>query len=48
MAALAGISPDEAFEILRKRARSNRQRLAEVALAVLDGHDQLDDLREGE
>ena len=48
VAALAGISPDEAFELLRKRARSNRQRLAEVALAVLDGHDQLDDLREGD
>ena len=48
VAALAGISPDEAFEVLRRRARSNRQRLAEVALAVLEGHDQLDDLRNPE
>ncbi|MFZ2016281.1 MAG: GAF and ANTAR domain-containing protein [Nocardioides sp.] len=37
LAALLGISPEEAFEVLRTRARSHQQRLAEVAQAVLDG-----------
>jgi GAF domain-containing protein len=40
IAALAGVSPDEAFKLLRGRARSHQQRLVEVAQAVLDGADQ--------
>jgi GAF domain-containing protein len=35
VAALAGITPDEAFELLRARARSSQQRLVDVAQAVL-------------
>jgi GAF domain-containing protein len=36
VAAMAGISTDEAFEILRGRARSSRQRLVDVARAALE------------
>ena len=36
VAALRGITTDEAFELLRSRARSSRQRLVDVAQAVLD------------
>jgi AmiR/NasT family two-component response regulator len=36
VAALRGISIDEAFELLRTRARSNQRRLVDVAQAVLD------------
>jgi GAF domain-containing protein len=37
VARLEGISVDEAFDVLRQRARSSRTRLAEVAAAVLAG-----------
>jgi len=36
VAALRGISTDEAFELLRSRARSHQKRLVDVAQAVLD------------
>jgi GAF domain-containing protein len=36
VAATAGISTDEAFEILRVRARSSQKRLVDVARSVLD------------
>jgi GAF domain-containing protein len=36
VAALRGITPDEAFELLRSRARSSQKRLVDVAQAVLD------------
>jgi GAF domain-containing protein len=36
VAALEGITPDEAFELLRRRARSSRTRLADVAQSILD------------
>ena len=36
LARIEGVSVDEAFEILRSRARSNRQRLVDVAAEVLD------------
>jgi len=36
VAALRGISIDEAFELLRTRARSNQRRLVDVAQPVLD------------
>jgi GAF domain-containing protein len=36
VAALRGISTDEAFEVLRTRARSHETRLVDVAQAVLD------------
>jgi GAF domain-containing protein len=36
VAALEGITPDEAFERLRGRARSSRTRLVEVAQSILD------------
>jgi GAF domain-containing protein len=39
VAALDGITTDEAFEVLRSRARSGRRRLVDVAQSVLDdGH----------
>jgi len=37
VAALDGITTDEAFEVLRSRARSSQTRLVDVARAVLDG-----------
>jgi GAF domain-containing protein len=36
VAALRGISTDDAFDLLRTRARSNQRRLVDVAQAVLD------------
>ncbi|HEY3529176.1 MAG TPA: GAF and ANTAR domain-containing protein [Nocardioides sp.] len=36
VAALRGITTDEAFELLRSRARSSQKRLVDVAQAVLD------------
>ncbi len=36
LARIEGVSVDEAFEILRTRARANRQRLVDVAAEVLD------------
>jgi GAF domain-containing protein len=36
VAAVAGITTDEAFELLRRRARSDRKRLVDVAQAALD------------
>jgi GAF domain-containing protein len=36
VAALAGITPDEAFSLLRSRARSGQRRLVDVARAVLE------------
>ena len=36
LARIEGVSVDEAFEILRSRARSKRQRLVDVATEVLD------------
>jgi GAF domain-containing protein len=36
VAALEGITPDQAFEVMRSRARSSRQRLVDVAQAVLN------------
>jgi GAF domain-containing protein len=36
VAALRGITTDEAFELLRSRARSSQKRLVEVAQAVLE------------
>jgi GAF domain-containing protein len=47
VAALADLSPDEAFELLRARARSHRQRLLDVAQAVLDGEITRADLQPG-
>jgi len=38
VAAIAGISADEAFELLRTRARSSQRRLVDVAQSVLDEH----------
>jgi AmiR/NasT family two-component response regulator len=35
LARIEGVGVDEAFEILRSRARSSRQRLVDVAAAVL-------------
>ena len=35
MSALRGVSPDEAFVLLRTHARDQRLRLSDVALAVL-------------
>jgi GAF domain-containing protein len=40
VAAKAGISTDEAFEILRTRARSSQRRLVDVARAVLEEDNQ--------
>jgi GAF domain-containing protein len=45
VAALRGVSTDEAFELLRTQARSHQKRLVDVAQAVLDerqGPDQQD------
>ena len=36
VAALSAITPDEAFEVLRARARSSRMRLVDVARSVLE------------
>ena len=36
VAAVDGITTDEAFEVLRSRARSSRKRLVDVAQSVLD------------
>ena len=36
LARIEGVSVDEAFELLRSRARSNRQRLVDVAAEVLE------------
>jgi len=36
VAALRGISTDDAFDLLRTRARSNQRRLVDVAQAVLN------------
>jgi GAF domain-containing protein len=36
LARIEGISVDQAFEVMRRRARSQRQRLVEVAAAVLE------------
>jgi GAF domain-containing protein len=36
VAALEGVTPDQAFEVMRGRARSSRQRLVDVAQAVLN------------
>ena len=35
LARMEGISVDQAFEVLRRRARSQRERLVDVASAVL-------------
>jgi AmiR/NasT family two-component response regulator len=38
LARLEGVTVDEAFARLRERARSSRQRLVDVAAAVLEGN----------
>jgi AmiR/NasT family two-component response regulator len=35
VSAIAGLPPDQAFELMRRHARSSNQRLVEVAQAVL-------------
>jgi GAF domain-containing protein len=38
LAAIAGITTDEAFELLRSRARSSQRRLVDIAQSVLEEH----------
>jgi GAF domain-containing protein len=38
LAAMAGITTDEAFELLRTRARSSQKRLVDIAQSVLEEH----------